>query len=74
MEQEWEHDEWIVYFSAIAVLLYLKVKDHSQTDIGPANSKLFELVMKARSPEDFHAVCAQWIHKLEPIKKTKGAK
>ena len=34
----------------------------------------FELVMKARSPEDFHAVCAQWIHKLEPIKKTKGAK
>ena len=74
MEQEWESDEWSTYFSAIAILLYLKMKDHSQIDMSPANSKLFELVIKARSPEDFHAVCAQWIHKLEPIKKTKGAK
>ncbi len=74
MEKEWESDEWSIYFSAVAILLYLKIKDHSQIDTSPANSELFELVMKARSPEDFHAVCAQWIHKLEPIKKTKGAK
>ena len=74
MAEEWESDEWSVYFSAITILLYLKIKDHSQIDMSAANSKLFELVMKARSPEDFHAVCVQWVHKLEPIKKTKGAK
>ena len=66
--------EWETYFSAITVLLYLKIKDRSQIDMSPENSKLFQSVMEARTAEDFHVLCAQWISKLELIKTTKGAK
>ena len=66
--------EWETYFSAVTILLYLKIKDRSQIDMSPENSKLFQSVMEARSPEDFHVLCAQWISKLELIKTTKGDK
>ena len=73
MEEQWESDEWYVYFLAIATLLYLKVKHQEKTDMSLENSKLFQPILDARSPEDFHALCAQWINKLELTKKTKGA-
>lgn len=66
--------EWETFFIAVALCLYLKIKDYTQTDMSPKNSQLFQSVIKTKSPEDFHALCARWIHKLEPIKKTKGAK
>jgi hypothetical protein len=66
--------EWEIYFCAITVLLYLKIKDRSQIDMNPKNSKLFQSIMEARTPEDFHVLCAQWISKLDLIKTTKGAK